>query len=304
MTCTEKYINKGFSKKQAEKICKDKGISPFVFALNSYLIMKLYKGEFSTENLPQFLFDYHVLNLQANLYVGYGLPSQYKKDALDFVRLTKAKKNINVFSGSKTFKQVELLTRALYDNKGNKIAFKKFKDIANVINTEYNKNYLKTEKDTVFAVSQAMEDWRNVEKTADTFPLLKYVTVGDERVRSEHRLWNGIVKPVNDKFWDTHYPPSDWNCRCTVEQLEDVRITDLDEHLNKFNKQNKTDFKTLNNTSKVFNQNAGKTGVIFGKKHSYFDVPKKYKDAQQLNFNFIGPTDKEIINFTNKQLKK
>jgi hypothetical protein len=34
-----------------------------------------------------------------------------------------------------------------------------------------------------------------------------------------HRLWHGTILPVDDPWWETHFPPCGWNCRCTVVQL-------------------------------------------------------------------------------------
>lgn len=44
----------------------------------------------------------------------------------------------------------------------------------------------------------------------------RYVAVIDGRTRAEHRALHGLILPKHDKFWDTHYPPNAWNCRCQV----------------------------------------------------------------------------------------
>nr|WP_211437311.1 phage minor head protein [Campylobacter sp. RM16191] len=44
----------------------------------------------------------------------------------------------------------------------------------------------------------------------------RYVAVIDGRTRAEHRALHGLILPKNHKFWDTHYPPNAWNCRCQV----------------------------------------------------------------------------------------
>lgn len=47
----------------------------------------------------------------------------------------------------------------------------------------------------------------------------KYVTVGDARVRPEHRALEGVTLPKEDIFWEKHKPPNGWNCRCTAIPL-------------------------------------------------------------------------------------
>ena len=43
---------------------------------------------------------------------------------------------------------------------------------------------------------------------------LRYVAVIDGKTRADHRALHGLILPKNHKFWDTHYPPNAWNCRC------------------------------------------------------------------------------------------
>jgi SPP1 gp7 family putative phage head morphogenesis protein len=47
-------------------------------------------------------------------------------------------------------------------------------------------------------------------------PYLQYVTVGDDRVRPEHAALDGTIKPQDDPWWKTHYPPLGFGCRCLV----------------------------------------------------------------------------------------
>jgi hypothetical protein len=34
--------------------------------------------------------------------------------------------------------------------------------------------------------------------------------------RAEHLAWDGLVLPADDPWWDTHFPPNDYGCMCTV----------------------------------------------------------------------------------------
>lgn len=43
---------------------------------------------------------------------------------------------------------------------------------------------------------------------------LRYTAVLDSKTRASHRALHGIILPKDHPFWDTHYPPNAWNCRC------------------------------------------------------------------------------------------
>ena len=52
-------------------------------------------------------------------------------------------------------------------------------------------------------------------------PFLRYVAIDDGRTREQHRTWHNTILPVDDAFWDSHFPPNGWNCRCTVQSLSE-----------------------------------------------------------------------------------
>lgn len=67
----------------------------------------------------------------------------------------------------------------------------------------------------------AAGSWRQIMDQAEDAPYLLYDAIDDGRTRAEHRAWNNTVLPASDKFWNTHYPPNGYNCRCSVIQLDD-----------------------------------------------------------------------------------
>ena len=67
----------------------------------------------------------------------------------------------------------------------------------------------------------AWEDqWDNREEE----PYLRYVSMEDARTRPQHRALHGKIFPIDDPFWQTHYPPNGWNCRCNVEGVSPARL--------------------------------------------------------------------------------
>ena len=69
------------------------------------------------------------------------------------------------------------------------------------------------------AAAYARGQWERIERTAEDLPYLRYIAVHDERTRPDHQAWHGVILPVDDPWWRTHYPPNGWRCRCVVEQL-------------------------------------------------------------------------------------
>ena len=50
----------------------------------------------------------------------------------------------------------------------------------------------------------------------EVMPYLTY-RHGDSMVpRPEHLAWDGITLPADDPWWDTHYVPNGWGCKCRV----------------------------------------------------------------------------------------
>lgn len=61
--------------------------------------------------------------------------------------------------------------------------------------------------------------WKQLQRTKGTRPFLMYMTVGDGRVREQHRRWHKVVLPIDSPWWDSHFPPNGWNCRCYPRSL-------------------------------------------------------------------------------------
>ena len=134
-------------------------------------------------------------------------------------------KNIYMFSGAKTYAQLQEINKLMYDADGKLRPFNQFAQLAKQTNRQYNLNWLQAEYQTARTAAQMAKKWESFQETIEYFPNLKFRTVGDDRVRDKHKALDGTIRPINDPFWKKYYPPLDWRCRCdavpTAEQPND-----------------------------------------------------------------------------------
>ena len=137
----------------------------------------------------------------------------------DHNMLANLEKNVYSFSAAKNYHEVVGLNELLTSN-GQIRSFNEFRTEAHGLIGEYSR-HTETEYNAAVGSAEMAANWVGFEKSAEdgNEVLLKYETVGDRRVRESHRLLDGVVKPMDDKFWDKYYPPNGWGCRCTVYEL-------------------------------------------------------------------------------------
>ncbi len=78
--------------------------------------------------------------------------------------------------------------------------------------------------DTNLRSARAAGRWQQIQRLKDRRPYLRYTAVLDSSTRPEHEGWHGTILPADHPFWQTHYPPNGWYCRCTVVQLSDADL--------------------------------------------------------------------------------
>jgi SPP1 gp7 family putative phage head morphogenesis protein len=179
-------------------------------------------------------------------------------DTPDYLMVSQLRENIYFFSAFKNYQFMLEINTMLVDDEGKLREFPAFKREVLKVNDQYNAKWLQTEYNAAVGSAQMAANWQTFQEDKDDY-YLEYVTSGDDRVRDAHRVLDGIVLEVDDAFWDTYYPPSDWGCRCDVKQVlrSGAKKTDLSK-------------KDLPDVKPGFKSNAGKTGEIFSQDHPYF----------------------------------
>jgi SPP1 gp7 family putative phage head morphogenesis protein len=249
------------------------GAMESVFKNRSSKVSELKKPEWNK------IYKYIVGKLFRGVEDGYGeqLPD-LDYDTPDYLLLKSMQDNIYVFSAYKNFQLLADLNHLLLDEEGKLREWQDFKAEALKINEAYNKTWLEAEYDNAVASAQEAANWQRDYELRDQF-YGRYDDAGDDRVRPEHQALDGIIKALDDSWWDTYNPPNGWRCRCTRTLVPKAG-----------NKETDTSKIAMPAIKPLFKNNVGKTGMIFPETHEYYKVAADDK--------------KEIVKFVNEEIKK
>lgn len=249
----------------------------------------LFEGLFSSqdfEDVIQAIF-YKLISTSKppiNLYKAYGVTfekgiNKGVEFAIEFgkpdpLMLEALKDNSWNFSAAKTWQFTKDMEAQIVDEFGNQRTFKQFREAVDGIGETYNKTWLRTEYELSVSNAQNASQWDSFERDKKVLPFLKYQTVGDARVRDSHKRLDGIIRRVDDKFWNSYAPANGYNCRCLLIQLGDAKESDV----------SGLDF-TEKEVPNAFRFNPAKKKRIYPKDHPYYEVSTKYRDDKNNNFN-------------------
>ena len=132
-----------------------------------------------------------------------------------------------IFSGMKTFHELNEAFPSMLDEKGDRKPFERFLNDVRKIDKTYNQNYLRAEYSFVQSSAQMAGKWEQIMEDGDRYNL-QYRTARDSNVRPEHADMHGITLPPSDPFWRRYYPPNGWRCRCTVTQVRKSKFPTTD----------------------------------------------------------------------------
>lgn len=186
----------------------------------------------------------------------FGDLSTLSPESPDYAFINALQSNVWQFSGAKNYSQLQTLSKALIDQDGKLQTFSAFQKIAASINADHVGPWLKAEYELAVAGGQMSAKWQQV--IADGVPLLEFDAVLDNRTTQTCRDLNGVVKPVNDPFWNIYYPPNHWRCRSHVrDRYSGAPTPDHDI--------------TYPDIPPMFQVNLAKERLVFPKGHPYFD---------------------------------
>ncbi len=146
------------------------------------------------------------------------LDASFSQVPMSDVMRSRLQRSDYIFSGIKTFHELNEAFPSLLDSNGNRKPFEQFLNDVQKIDQTYNQNYLRAEYNFVQASASMAAKWEKFAEDGDRYNL-QYRTANDDKVRPEHAALDRVTLPITDPFWESYYPPNGWNCRCTVVQV-------------------------------------------------------------------------------------
>lgn len=73
---------------------------------------------------------------------------------------------------------------------------------------------LKTIYDTNLRTAHCEAQWDRIQEGKEDLPFLMYDHLDQKHPRPEHKDWDGKVLPVDDPWWQSHFPVRAYNCKC------------------------------------------------------------------------------------------
>lgn len=202
---------------------------------------------------------------------GFKAAEDFIDNAPDLAALENLRSNVYVFSGFKAYQELRQAADLLIDpSTGNTKPFAAYLKDIRKLNQTYNENYLRAEYNHAIGSAQMASIWADYTQDADLFDL-QFDAINDQRTRPTHKALDGKIQPMDSPFWDAYYPPLDWNCRCTVRKVRKgtAEISDVSAF-------------TGAELKPMFKVNTAKEGVIFPKKHPYYEENEARRNSEKL----------------------
>lgn len=223
------------------------------------MIRKVWREKGMPETLSDEMIKYFADQLWDAVTEGYGDDlTTVDFDTPDEQMLEKLQTNVWQFSAAKNFQQLKALSEALTDAEGKIRSFSDFKKEAFKINDAHVNQWLQTEYNMAIGSAQFASKWVDIQRDKELFPLLEFDSVMDKHTTEICRNFNGIIRPVDDIFWDQYYPPNHWGERSDVKQLTEGTVTDI------------SGIVYPDKIPPMFKRNMAKEGWAFPEGHAYY----------------------------------
>lgn len=224
-------------------------------------VANIFKGE--NEAIPKELWKITNDTLQHSITEVFGLDYLPNPELV-----SKLRTNTSVFSAFKAHHNANAIRSLLVDQKGKSRTWSEYQPLAKKVSNQWQKQWLKTEYNTATARARTAHQFDKFQQTKDIYPNLRWTRSRSANPRERHLQLVGIIKPINDPFWNTNFPGNIWNCKCSIQRTAQEPTKPIS--------------RTAPSPAKGLDQNP-KNGELFTASHPYFKV----QDLEEIQQYFL-----------------
>lgn len=249
----------------------DKEPDQAIIDLLNAMFKRIYKLKGMPDSIDKDLVKWYAKNYFSGVEKGFGnILENVDYDTPDYLALRNLRDNCYQFSAAKNYQQLKATTNALIRPDGKLRTYNEFKFEAFKINNEHVTSWLQAEYNLAVTGGQMSAEWQRAIETKDVLPLLQFDAVIDSQTTDLCRKFNGVIKPIDDVFWDLYYPPNHFGERSGVRKLSTGPITPT------------TDIVFPDKIPDIFKTNLAKNGLVFPKNHPYYTgLPHQFLEQAQ-----------------------
>lgn len=119
-------------------------------------------------------------------------------------------------SGLSNLDQVQRVVDGLNDALAKGQSFTKWQEVAKAVDYGLSKNRLDLIYRNHTQNAYMAGHWNAIIEHKAERPYLMYSAINDSRTRPAHRAMHGVIRPIDDAFWQSNYPPNGHRCRCSA----------------------------------------------------------------------------------------
>lgn len=174
---------------------------------------EFFDGKYTSGDIHPKIWEATYRNLSKGVTDGFG-KIEYKDNSIEVVN--ELKTNVAVYAAFKAHAQGKELAQMLVDENGKQRSWNEFRKAATSVDSKYNQQWLEAEFNQATRAARSAKQWGEIQKTKDTYPNLEYIESRSGTPRDDHKRFYGVVKPIDDAFWNRMMPPNGWGCKCSV----------------------------------------------------------------------------------------
>ena len=145
---------------------------------------------------------------------GVVLPSEY------YGKLPKEMRSMaNTISHIQSIEQIKTILDSVKQSIDDGNSFKKWRKEFNPEQFGITKAHAETVYRNALQTQYSVGRWEQAQAAKKTHPYLRYVTINDSRTSECCRALSGIIRKIDDPFWNSHTPPNHHNCRSVLQSL-------------------------------------------------------------------------------------